>query len=73
MQAVDWKIWLERPETKLLLAYLARRRVATLQNFLAGSPVTTLEQGRAAALHELEQVFKKTPDEIRNIMENRTS
>ena len=61
--------WLTSPETRVLVHYLRRRQAGTLQTFLSGQPVDPLMQGRAAALHELEQLLTQPADYVRKIFE----
>lgn len=69
MQAADLTGWLNSPETKLLLAYLHRRKAGVLQTFLQGQPVDQAAQGRAAAWHELEILLALPSDEVKRIFE----
>ena len=75
MQA-DLTVWLDSPETKLLVAYLHQRRAGTLHQFLAGTPVEPIQQGRASAWHELEKLLTSSPEDVRqtfnSIRENKS-
>lgn len=57
MSEADLTAWLNSPETRMLAVYLRRRKAETVQTFLLGQPVDPVKQGRAAALHELEQLL----------------
>lgn len=69
MQGETLREWLDSRGTKLLLAYLRRRKTGAVQTFLAGQPVETLAQGRAAALHELETLLTGSPDKLKEVFE----
>ena len=66
---VDLETWLNSPETKLLVAYLHRRRAEPLNNFLAGTEVSPVTQGKAAAWHELEKLLTSPPEHAQQIFE----
>lgn len=59
--------WLDNPATKALLVCLRRRQAPTVVKFLAGNPVDPVEQGRAAALHEIEQLLSLPASEVERI------
>jgi hypothetical protein len=65
MRETDLALWLQSPETKLLVAYLRQRRAAPLKNFLAGTLVDPVTQGRAAAWHELETLLTSSAEDVR--------
>ena len=61
--------WLNSRETQLLQAALRNRKMETLRLFLAGQPVDPVMQGRAAALHDIEQLLGLPADEVKKILE----
>lgn len=61
--------WLNSRETQALRVYLRRRQALALERFLGGLPVDPVMQGRAAALHELETLLGRTPEDIQKTFE----
>lgn len=59
--------WRSNPGTARLVNYLRQRRAHTVRTFLAGQPVDQVDQGRAAALHELEILLTSPADEIERV------
>lgn len=61
--------WLNSPGTRVLVHCLRLRKAAALQMFLAGEPVTQVDQGRAAALHEIEELLTAPVDQLKYVFE----
>ncbi len=69
MREADLTGWLDRVETKMLLAYLGQRRAGAVQQFLNNQPVDPQTQGRAAAFHELEKLLTSPVENVRKTFE----
>ena len=70
MQEAPLTEWVNSPETRLLVGHLRNRRAAAVRAFLAGHPVDSLTQAKAAAFHELDALLTGPVDKLREVLEN---
>lgn len=70
MQTTGLTEWVASPATQALLVYLRKRRGVLVASFLAGTPVDSVVQGRAAAYNELELLLSSSPEKIKEVIEN---
>lgn len=68
MQEAALTEWLRSRGTQLLLVYLRHRQATVLRTFLQGHPVTPTDQGRVAALHELETLLAGPAEQAERVL-----
>ena len=64
MQEPNLVEWLNSPETKMLLAFLRRRKAGPVAAFLRGEPWDPMQQARAVAYHEIETLLTLPADAV---------
>jgi hypothetical protein len=70
VKQADLVEWLANPATARLVLYLRLKRAPTVKTFLQGNPVDPVQQGRAAAFHDIEALLTASVEDVQKAFDD---